>query len=129
MIVIDASVAMEILIRTPIGAQRADLAVNEDIHVPHLIDVEFVSAVRRLNLMGRLEPATADEALQAMRDWRLQRYGHIALTERIWELRHSHSAYDASYVALAETLDVPLLTCDAKLSRSHGHRAKIELLT
>jgi predicted nucleic acid-binding protein len=52
---------------------------------------------------------------------------HLALVSRMWELRHSITAYDAAYVALAEHLDVPLITCDGKLARSHGHNAKIEL--
>ncbi len=50
------------------------------------------------------------------------------MLSRIWELRESTTAYDAAYVTLAEALDAPLLTCDAKLARSHGRRAKIELI-
>ena len=47
---------------------------------------------------------------------------------RLWELRESITAYDATYVALAEALDSPLITCDSKLARSHGHGATIELI-
>jgi predicted nucleic acid-binding protein len=93
-----------------------------------LIDIEFVNALRRLALAGVLNRRIADEALKGMHDWRLERHEQTALLERIWELRNSISAYDASYVALAEMLNAPLLTFDAKLSRAHGHRAKIELL-
>ena len=63
-----------------------------------------------------------------MLEWGIQRHSHLSLIERIWALRNSVSTYDAAYVALAETLGVPLYTCDGKLSRSHGHRAKIVLL-
>jgi predicted nucleic acid-binding protein len=56
------------------------------------------------------------------------RYPHQDLLQRIWELRASLTAYDGAYVALAEALDAPFLTCDSKLARSHGHRAEIEVL-
>lgn len=58
----------------------------------------------------------------------IRRYPARPLLRRIWELRRTHTAYDASYVALAEALGVPLLTADARLARSHGHHAQIELL-
>ncbi|MDE2134547.1 MAG: type II toxin-antitoxin system VapC family toxin [Alphaproteobacteria bacterium] len=128
MIVVDASVALEILIRTPVGIRHTVRVANEDVHAPHLIDVEFVNALRRLTLTGGLNRDTANNALQGMRGWRLERHEHAPLLERIWEMRNSVSAYDASYVVLAEALEAPLLTFDAKLSRAHGHRARIELL-
>ncbi|HEY0106556.1 MAG TPA: type II toxin-antitoxin system VapC family toxin [Rhizomicrobium sp.] len=131
MLVVDASAAIEILIETEVGARWRDRIVRPEASLcaPNLIDIEVLSGLRRLasvrmSLAARTERAAADFA-----DLRITRYGHVALLPRIWELRKAISAYDASYVALAETLDVPLLTCDAKLSRSHGHRAKIELLT
>jgi predicted nucleic acid-binding protein len=128
MIVVDASVALEILIRTPAGVRHTERVANEDVHAPHMIDVEVVNALRRLTFTGGLNRNIAEEALQGMRDWRMERHAHTSLLARIWELRNSVSTYDASYVALAETLEAPLLTFDAKLSRAHGHRARIELL-
>ncbi len=127
MIVIDASVALEILIRTPLGARISESIIREDVHVPHLIDIEVTNALRRLTISGGLNDNAADEALDGMRDWTLVRHEHTALLGRIWELKDSISAYDACYVALAETLNAPLLTLDAKLSRAHGHHAKIEM--
>ena len=56
----------------------------------------------------------------------LHRYPHHPLSERVWQLRNSLSAYDAQYVALAEALDLPLITCDTKLANAHGHRATVE---
>ena len=61
-------------------------------------------------------------------DLPVHRHPHDILLPRIWELRRSVTAYDAAYVALAEALDAPLLTRDGKLARSHGHRARIELV-
>jgi len=128
MIVVDASVALEILIRTPLGAKHTERIGHEDVHAPHLIDVECLNALRRLIFGGGLSANTAEEALRGLRDWRMERHELTPLLPRIWELRNSISAYDASYVALAEALDAPLLTCDVKLSRARGHMARIELL-
>jgi predicted nucleic acid-binding protein len=130
MFVIDASAALEILLKTPLGKRASPRVLGQDepAHAPHLLDIEFVHVLRRLTQTGALERLTAQQALDDLLDFPLIRYPHAELLPRIWELRSSVSAYDAAYVALAEALDVPLLTCDAKLSRSHGHRAKIELL-
>jgi predicted nucleic acid-binding protein len=128
MIVVDASAALEMLIRTPLGVRHTERIGREDVHAPHLIDVECLSVLRRLTFSGGLSIGTAEAALQGLREWRLERHELTPLLPRIWELRNSLCAYDAGYVALAEALEAPLLTCDARLSRAQGHRAKIELL-
>ena len=58
---------------------------------------------------------------------RIERHPHGVLAARAWELRDAFSAYDAMYVALAELLEAPLVTADAKLQRGHGHRARVEV--
>ena len=83
---------------------------------------------RRLVQLGDLTPARAQEALDDHAALVVDRHAHRELLPRIWQLRESISAYDAAYVALAEALEAPLLTCDAKLARSHGHRAKMALV-
>lgn len=128
MIVVDASVAFEVVLRTPLGKRANARLAGEDVHVPHLVDIEIASVVRRHLLTADLDMEAAEEALLNLLEWPLTRHAHTMLLSRIWELRNSVTAYDASYVALAETLDVPLLTCDARLARAHGHLAKIELL-
>jgi predicted nucleic acid-binding protein len=128
MIVLDTSLALEILLKTPLGEQCAERVSREAVHAPHLIDIEFAHALRRLVRSGGLDPTIAREALYDLRDAAIERHTHVELLSRIWELRDSVSAYDATYIALAEALDAPLLTCDAKLSRAHGHRAKIVLM-
>jgi predicted nucleic acid-binding protein len=129
MVVMDASVAVEVLIRTELGRRIAHRVLDEDLHAPHLIDLEFLNALRRLSSIGGLDPAVATEVRAEMTQWSIERHSHFTLLEGIWNLRNSVSVYDAVYVALAETLGVPLLTCDGKLSRSHGHKAKIVLLS
>ena len=122
---------VEVLLRTAIGMDALErlMAEPDGMHVPHLLDVEVAHVLRRLVLTGELSTPDAEFAVEALAQLRLDRHAHILLLPRVWELRNSLSAYDAVYVALAEALNTPLITCDAKLSRSHGHRANIVLLT
>jgi predicted nucleic acid-binding protein len=128
MIVVDASVAFEVVLRTPLGLSAGERLADEDQHAPHLVDVEIASALRRLVFAKEIGTDGAEEALLALMEWPLVRHAHTPLLPRIWALRHGISAYDACYVALAETLGAPLLTCDARLANAHGHSAKIELI-
>jgi predicted nucleic acid-binding protein len=130
LIVIDASAVLELLLRTDKGikVQGRALVPRESLHAPHLIDIEVTQTLRRL---VHLKEISADRGKQALEDHvalNIKRAEHSVFLERVWVLRDSITAYDAIYVVLAEVLDVPLITCDAKLARSHGHRARIELL-
>ncbi len=130
MIVVDASVILELLLnRPPAGriAQRI-LAPDETLHVPHLLDLEVAQVFRRYVRCGDVGAARAATALGDLLDLPLARYPHDLLLPRIWELRHNLSAYDAAYVALAELLGAPLITSDARLTRSRGHRAAVETI-
>jgi predicted nucleic acid-binding protein len=129
MIVVDASLAVEVLLRTPLGLRATSQVFHEERHAPHLIDVEFTQALRRLVRAAQLDESLAQLALHNMRAWDIERHSHTSLLTRVWQLRDSVSAYDASYVALAEALGAPLLTCDSKLSRAHGHNARVILLS
>jgi predicted nucleic acid-binding protein len=129
LIVIDASAVLELLLRTGRAddvAARA-LATEARLHAPHLIDVEVAQALRRLVQLKQIGLDRAEQALDDFGQLLIERHSHRALVVRIWQLRESMTAYDGAYVALAEALDLPLLTCDAKLGRSHGHRARIDV--
>jgi len=130
MIVLDASAAVEWLLHTTTGARvgRRLGGSGEALHAPHLLDVEVTQALRRLLQLKHVGPAEASDALEHLRALAVRRYSHEPLVERVWQLRSSLTAYDGVYVALAEALGVPLVTCDEKLGAAHGHTAKIEVV-
>ena len=96
-------------------------------HAPHLLDIEITQALRRLVQAKAIDAVRAEQALADYAQLAIERHEHVPLLARIWQLRDAISAYDACYVALAEALDAPLLTCDGKLARAHGHAAQIRL--
>ena len=130
MIVVDASALLELLLRTSLGARvEARLfADDHELHAPHLLDVEIVQALRRLVRTGEVSSGRADEAIVDLTDLDLHRHPLLDLVARAWKLRDNISAYDAMYVALAEGLDAPVVTCDSPLANAPGHRARIEVI-
>ncbi|CAB4907718.1 unannotated protein [freshwater metagenome] len=92
----------------------------EALHVPHLVDSEITSGLRRRTLAGQLEPSAAWDALSTWQQLGMTRYPVVSLLDRIWDLRANVSAYDATYVALAEQLQCALLTGDHRLARAPG---------
>jgi predicted nucleic acid-binding protein len=124
-VVADASVLVEVLVARTTTA----LAVLEDavIHAPHLVDVEVTQALRGLHRAGAIEHAIAIGARTALLDVVMHRYPHDVLLDRVWELRANLSAYDATYVALAEALGLPLVTCDRRLALAPGVTCPVEL--
>ena len=89
-----------------------------EVHVPSLCDVEVVAGLRRAVIHGTLSRRRARSALEDHRDLPLVRHGHLGLLPRILELHANLSAYDATYVALAEGLDAALVTADERLRRA-----------
>lgn len=130
MIVVDASALLEFLLLTPVGARvEARLFRDEDeFHVPHLADVEVIQGLRRLARTGEVSAARAAEAIADLADLDLHRHPHLDQLTRAWKLRENLTAYDAMYVALAEALGAPIVTCDTKLARAPGHRVRIEVI-
>jgi predicted nucleic acid-binding protein len=129
MIVVDASVGVEILLRLPDADMLMDRLFSGDtLHVPHLFDVEVAQVVRRYWRADEITPARGLQAIQDLADLPVTRHSHEPLLERIWQLRANITAYDASYVALAEALDAVLLTRDAALARASGRKSLVEVI-
>ena len=129
MIVVDASAAVDWLLQTAAGRRIEEriFAHRETLHAPHLLDLEVTQVLRRLAQQGALARSRADEAIRDLLDMRLTRYPHSVLLPRIWQLRHNYSAYDAAYIALAESLRAPLITRDARLASASTSAANTEL--
>ena len=125
MIVIDASAMVEALVGQDVDESLLQ-ALEGAVFAPHLLDIEVLSVLRGLVLKGTLTEESADAARRDHFDLLIDRQDTGPLAERIWSLRHQYTAYDASYLALAEALDAPLHTCDRKLD-SGGHQVAVHL--
>ena len=130
MIVADASVVLEVLLRTRVAPQIEEriFSPGETLHAPHILDLEVAQVLRRYCVSGAMKIERGLEALVDLADLPITRYPHDIFLPRIWELRHNVTAYDAVYVALAETLSASLLTRDTRLASASGHEAAIVLL-
>ena len=128
MIVVDAAAVVDALTGLSDADElRARLAAGE-LHAPALLDYEVVSSLRGLTRGKHLSAARAEDLLTDFEDLSLRRWPFAdELRRRAFQLRDNLSAYDAAYVALAEVLDCPLITRDARLSRSSGHDAQIKV--
>jgi predicted nucleic acid-binding protein len=129
-IVLDASALLEFLLQTPLGARVEGRVFRgeDEIHAPHLVDVEVAQGLRRLVRAGEVPSERASEAIADLADLDLHRHPHLDLLARVWKLRENITAYDAVYVALAEALGASLVTCDAALAKAPGHRVRIDVI-
>jgi len=129
MIVLDASAAIDWLLRTPAGQRIEEriYARQDTLHSVHLLDVEFVQVLRRLVRQGIVNPGRAELAIEDLLALRITRHAPVLLLRRIWRLRQNLTAYDAAYVALAEELRAPLITRDQRMGAAAGHTAAVEV--
>lgn len=123
MIVIDASAIIQVLVGRDPGPALLD-AVAGDLAAPHILDVEVLSALRGMVLGGVLPLEAAESARRSYADLVIDRYEAALLADRVWALRNQYTSYDAMYLALAEGLGAPLVTCDRKLDAG-GHHAEV----
>lgn len=125
MIVADASVIYASLTGS---AAAQELLADEQVHVPTVADVEVASVLRKRVHLGRISAEDGWLALETYRWMGVTRHSTFAFFDRMWELRDNLTAYDAAYVALAEIIDCPLVTADARLSRAPGLRCPVTVL-
>jgi predicted nucleic acid-binding protein len=129
MLIVDASCLYEVVAD---GAQaeqvRERLARDPDQAAPHVIDAEVLGIIRRDHMLGRLDWTAARQAVEDLRGWPGERFGHRSLLDRAWELREKLRTWDALYVALAEALNAPLLTLDERLGRVEWLGGTVEVV-
>jgi predicted nucleic acid-binding protein len=129
MLIVDASCLYEVLVDTAQAEQvRQRLALDPDHAAPHVVDAEVLGIIRRDHLLERLDNTAAQQAVEDLRDWPGERFGHRGLLDRAWELRRTVRTWDALYVALAEALDGTLLTLDERLGRVSGLDCRVEVM-
>lgn len=130
MIVVDASCLYEIVVDSPQAEPIRDaLLDDEDWAAPHVVDVEVFGLIRRDTLRGIFDATLAELAVNDLRAWPGDRFGHSGLLARAWELRDTVRGWDAMYVALAEHLNASLLTLDRRLAQSRGPRCDVLVLS
>lgn len=128
MLVVDASVLATALGDDGADGQRArQRLAGQTLTAPELIYLEVASVWRRQLAAGDMTPKRALQAISDLADLPITVASHMPLLARCWELRDNVTVYDAAYVALAETLGVPLLTADGRLGRAPGLRCAIEV--
>ncbi len=131
MLVVDASALTELVLLRPAATRVRAQIVEHEMHAPHLLDIEVISAVRRLLGRGGVTERRASAAVSAFLKLPVERYPHSILGLRVWDLRKNFSPYDAVYLALAEKLrggGVPLLTADARLARATRKHTDVEVI-
>lgn len=125
MIVVDASAMVEALVGRWPGEELLE-SLTKDLHAPQHLDVEVTSALRGL-VLGKVIPQ--ERAITAIHDYfqfSIYRHPLEPIVTRVWDLRHQFTTYDACYLALAEALDAPFITCDIKmLSAVHGADVRV----
>lgn len=130
MIVLDASAVVELLLNTERGSSVSERISDhaESLHAPHLLSVEVAQVLGRYAAAQAITDATAVAALDDLAALDIARYAHEPFLSRVWELRKNVTMYDGVYLALAEVLEAPLLTCDERLGASPGHAAAVEVV-
>ena len=130
MIVIDASLGLELFLRGPDASVIKDRieAAGREMAAPEAFDLEVLQTLRRLSYRNVIDQDHAAKAMAVFRNAPIDRFAHRLLTPRIWQLRENLTAYDAAYFALAEMLEAPLWTRDAKFADVPGASAVVHVL-
>lgn len=121
----DASVLVAALVdSSKHGSWAEDVIISGSLHAPELARVEATNILRRLERSKHVSSAQANAAHDDLMELSLETFGFDPFADRIWELRHSITSYDAWYVALAEALQLPLATLDLKLAKASGIKCR-----
>lgn len=123
--VVDASVLIAALVDSGAGGAWAEtILAAGGLNAPELVLAETSNVLRRLESGRRISESEASQAFEDLMQLPMQLYPFEPFADRVWELRHNLTTYDAWYVAIAEALSLPLATLDAPLTRSKSIRCK-----
>ncbi|GAA1211664.1 type II toxin-antitoxin system VapC family toxin [Prauserella alba] len=125
--VLDASALVEVMAARDPNPALMRRVFTGRAAAPELIDVEVLNSVRKHVHRGVMEAGVAEHVVAKLGQFPVERSPHRALVRRVWELRHAVTPYDATYIALAEELDIPVVTTDARLGGSNGHAVEVEV--
>ena len=130
MLVVDASAIVDLILNMPPHAASIArrLQAQPVLAAPHLLDAEVAAALRNRVLRGKLPSSAALAAIEDLLALSIERFPHAPLLSRAFALRDNASLYDALYLALAETLEAPLLTRDRRLAGVPGTGARVEVV-
>ena len=124
--VVDASALVAALAESrPEGRWAESVIATDDLAAPDFVLVEATNSLRRLEVSGELSRSQADASRRDVLRVNLQLFRFAPFADRVWELRHNITSYDATYIALAEWLGCPVVTLDLRLSRASGPRCEI----
>ena len=124
-LVVDASVVVAALIDSgPDGIWAEQRLASDALVAPYLLPVDVANVLRRAVLAGEVSVDSASLAHSDLLELPVDLFAYEPFADRVWDLRDSVSAYDAWYVAIAESLDAPLATLDRRMSRSQGPRCR-----
>lgn len=120
---VDASVVVAALVDNgPVGRWAESVLAADSLAAPHLLPVEVANVLRRLALSGDISSDVAALAHAELGSLRVELFPYAPFAERSWSLRANLTAYDAWYVAVAESLGAPLATIDGRVRRASGTR-------
>ena len=124
-VVVDSSVIVAALLDTgDVGAWAEQILEQDDLYAPGMLCVEAANVLRRLARGRAITEADANAAFEDLMELNVELHEFEALSERVWELRHNVTSYDAWYIALAEALDLPLATLDGRLVKAQGPKCR-----
>lgn len=118
--VVDASVAVEFVLKTRLGRDVAGILRNNRLSAPELLDLEVLSALRKTTLRSQLSNEAALSAISELEKLKIDRVSHEGLSKLIWQYHRNVTIYDAAYVATAKDMNIEILTADSRLSRAPG---------
>ena len=126
--VVDSSTIVAALVDTgPHGVWAERVVENGALHAPELLRVEVTNVLRRLERAQEITTPEANAAYEDFMQLDVELFSFEDFSDRVWELRHDVTSYDAWYVALAEALDLPLATLDERLSKAKGPQCQFLL--